>query len=67
MYSNQIKANFKNELRIMIDNTKCSQSVNAIRLSLMRTTSAGGDNSADKITVKDEEISFDTHAGGPAN
>ena len=24
MYSNQIKANFKNELRIMIDNTKCS-------------------------------------------
>ena len=67
MYSNQIKANFINELRIMIDNNKYSKSITAIRLSLMRTASGGGENSADKITVKDEEIAFATHGGGPAN
>ena len=65
-YRDTVHPLFINEFQVKIDNTKCGQTVNAVRLSLARTVVAGS-TSLDQIKVADEEVKADTHSGGPAH
>ena len=65
-YRDTVHPLFINEFQVKIDNTKCSQEVKAVRMSLARTVVAGS-TSLDQIKVADEEVKADTHSGGPAH
>ena len=66
MFRNVIFPQFINEFRVKIDNTKCSQAVTAVRLSLARTVNAGP-FAHESIKVCNEEVGSDTNGGGAPN